>query len=220
VITIEVVERGSFDEAFARVLGTAQRLWGTLREAEIVVRESGQATFTGVPNGVYCEGCRGHPIPGVRWPTRASGDSSHQWVERCDTCCRFPSDEAAAARVIEDCEDLRAVFAHGHARPAGSRLPGPYVDVEDRVRVRFVAQLWVDDEAVEVEPLGPATFEIPAVAAKGADGRLVAAGSLERDALKDHPAAPAWIRDWAGPFAVLLDDDGPRRFDQLEQGAG
>lgn len=54
-----------------------------------------------VIDGVFCEGCDGHTVPGVRWPTAPSGDTSREWVERCDTCQRYPDDDAAAQAVVD-----------------------------------------------------------------------------------------------------------------------
>jgi hypothetical protein len=39
-----------------------------------------------------CEGCSHEPIPGIRFATRDDGSRA---IERCDTCERFESDNAA-----------------------------------------------------------------------------------------------------------------------------
>jgi hypothetical protein len=43
-----------------------------------------------------CEGCVHCQYPGIRWPASPDGDSSRSYVERCDTCERFPGDLHAA----------------------------------------------------------------------------------------------------------------------------
>src|SRR3954469_2403261 len=69
-ITIEGVEQGDFDTAFKAALDRGRGINDAmLDEAQVVVTETGETLFKGIPNGVYCEGCRDHTIPGVRWPT-------------------------------------------------------------------------------------------------------------------------------------------------------
>jgi hypothetical protein len=38
------------------------------------------------------DGCEG----GILWPMATNGDSTHDWIERCDECQRFDSDRDAA----------------------------------------------------------------------------------------------------------------------------
>jgi hypothetical protein len=65
-----------------------------------------------------------------------------------------------------------------------------------RLRCVFVPQAWVRDNAIGVDPEGPTVWE--------ADYGAIPAErhSYESDALREHHDAPAWIRDWAGPFEV------------------
>lgn len=128
-IAVEVVEPGEYPTAFHAALQTAQHLFDLLDEAAILVTATGQATFQGVPNGVYCEGCDGHVFPGVRWPTEANGDTRHQWVERCDTCERYPTDAAAAAYVARTYRDAGEPHTTGTARPEGSSRRTPFVEL-------------------------------------------------------------------------------------------
>jgi hypothetical protein len=69
-----------------------------------------------------CEGCigDGHEIDGIRWPTAANGDESRAWIERCDTCERYPNDDAAAWVLMSE------GFEIAEAIPAGSQHPQPY----------------------------------------------------------------------------------------------
>jgi hypothetical protein len=70
------------------------------------------------------------------------------------------------------------------------------------VTVTFVAQQWVGDYAVEVEPLGPTTWEVPAELV-----RNMPINSYESDALREHPNAPEWVLEWDGPFECNFDPD-------------
>lgn len=50
-----------------------------------------------------CEGCADHPrsIPGVRFPTATNSDDSREWIERCDLCEEYESDEDAADALVK-----------------------------------------------------------------------------------------------------------------------
>jgi hypothetical protein len=63
-------------------------------------------------------------------------------------------------------------------------------------KIRFVAQAWINNYAVECDPEGPTTFLVPDsdVTAKMHDD----AGA--RDDLRAHDNAPEWVREWSGPF--------------------
>jgi hypothetical protein len=101
-----------------------------------VVRESEPERES---EGVYCEGCEHCVFPGVRWPSTISGDSSHEWVERCDLCERFASDEAARDWLIESYgpETIEREFEYGHAKAVGLNGLRPYLDgpLHDRASV-------------------------------------------------------------------------------------
>ncbi len=63
-------------------------------------------------------------------------------------------------------------------------------------KIRFVAQAWINNYAVECDPEGPTTFLVP-------DSAITPAmrySADARDALREHDAAPEWIREWNGPF--------------------
>lgn len=127
-ITIELVQRGSYAQALKRALALGDELWECLDEAEIVVTPTSSPFFVGVPNGVYCDGCRGHLIPGIRWPTEANGDTEHAWVERCDSCQRYASDLTAMRAVCQHLTDGERPFYAGEAKPAGSDSITCFVD--------------------------------------------------------------------------------------------
>jgi hypothetical protein len=75
----------------------------------------------------------------------------------------------------------------------------------DPVTVRFRPQAWVRDHAVEVDPHGPVTFTVPAADARNGSDVWLEDCSYDSDRLREHPNAPAWIRDWQGPFEVEIE---------------
>lgn len=93
----------------------------------IVVREADDRE---PGSGVYCEGCEHCVFPGVRWPSTVSGDDSHEWVERCDTCERFESDEAARDWLVEQYgpDTIASDFTVGDAEAVGLKGLRPYLD--------------------------------------------------------------------------------------------
>src|SRR4051812_13261101 len=44
-----------------------------------------------------CETCENSPHPGILWPWMPNGDDSLPWVEKCDDCDIYTSDEEAAS---------------------------------------------------------------------------------------------------------------------------
>lgn len=48
-----------------------------------------------------CEGCFQCAFPGIRWPASPDGYSDYSYVDRCDYCERYKSDEAAAKFLAE-----------------------------------------------------------------------------------------------------------------------
>ncbi len=70
---------------------------------------------------LMCSGCGGCEIPGVRWPAAMGDDSSVSWIERCDECGIYASDDLAAA-VVEDETGLLV----RHMSPLGSFSNQPY----------------------------------------------------------------------------------------------
>ena len=78
------------------------------------------------------------------------------------------------------------------------------------VTIHFTPQAWVSDNAVEVNPEGPLSFQIPVSDAQDEHGEWLPNRSFESDRLREHPLAPEWIRDWHGPFEIVIegtDDD-------------
>lgn len=69
-----------------------------------------------------CE-CNGF-TPGIRWPCAINGDRRRGWIERCDACGKYESDEAAAAalaRLLGNGISYRLDYVFG--------AYSPYIDV-------------------------------------------------------------------------------------------
>ena len=112
-ISVDMEVPGTYEEAYASAMRMADSIWNDIvwQEAHVCVSERGEPEET--TDGVFCEGCCGHTIPGVRWPTSPSGYADHEYVERCDTCRRYGSDEEAQARVREIYEGTGATISTG-----------------------------------------------------------------------------------------------------------
>ena len=79
--------------------------------------------------------------------------------------------------------------------PAPSPSPWPK---RLRLECTFRPQAWVNDNAIPVDgPELPATWQVECDLS-----RLPQPRSHETDALRQHPDAPQWVRDWQGPFEV------------------
>ena len=94
---------------------------------------------------------------------------------------------------------------------AGPR-EGPDVDpltIDNSILVRFVPQVWVNDHSMQTDD-GLPEFRVAHHEVIELTGiPLDAFDRLEdepyaRDALHRASTAPAWVRDWAGPFEVEL----------------
>lgn len=128
IISVNVIESGTYAEAFKAAMETADAINDAIMDpVNIVVQENGEPFLQG-PDGVFCEGCDGHVFPGIRWPTIVGNDGSRDWVERCDRCERYDSDDAAA-QALRDIYPEDAVTEYGSARPVGSECLHPFVKV-------------------------------------------------------------------------------------------
>lgn len=75
----------------------------------------------------------------------------------------------------------------------------------------FRAEAWQNDATVQVDPQGPTTWDCtrflnePAHATLRASADLSAIPVIDRgDLLQHDPAAPDWVRQWAGPFTITV----------------
>jgi len=71
-------------------------------------------------------------------------------------------------------------------------------------KVTFRPQAWQNDYAIEVDPEGPTTWQVPDKEVKN-----IKPHSLESDALREHKNAPQWVKDWGGPFECDFELDEP-----------
>ena len=65
------------------------------------------------------------------------------------------------------------------------------------VTVTFHPQAWVNHFAVPVDPEGPTKWQV-----SKDNLRDFEPDSEESDELKNHSAAPQWVKDWTGPFFI------------------
>lgn len=74
-------------------------------------------------------------------------------------------------------------------------------------KARFVPQAWINNHAVDVQPEGEIEWSLTD---DEAEAELPEAESTnpDLDYLQDHENAPAWVRNWHGPFYIFLIDPG------------
>lgn len=127
-ITIEIIEQGSYEDSFQAAMRVADRIYDEIVEsASILVTDTGEGLLGGT-EGVFCEGCEGHVFPGIRWPTSCNDDDSREWVERCDKCERYESDEDAAMALCDIYDEN--VKEYGKAKPVGLNTLHPYLSTD------------------------------------------------------------------------------------------
>ena len=66
------------------------------------------------------------------------------------------------------------------------------------MRVKFHQQAWVNDYAIEVDPEGETEYEVGNVP----DG--IEDDTYESDDYRTHSNAPAWAKEWSGPFWIEI----------------
>jgi hypothetical protein len=71
----------------------------------------------------------------------------------------------------------------------------------------FMPQAWINNNAVAVDPIGKTEWEPRAVPEYIVEA--LAAGTVGEvidndDELKDDDNAPLWVRNWSGPFTILV----------------
>lgn len=86
----------------------------------------------------------------------------------------------------------------------GLELPeaaDPFADEdaeESPVRVRFQPQAWVNDNAMDVDPEGPAEWFVSKETAADIPS------SNDLDFVRGDDFAPKWVADWSGPFEITV----------------
>lgn len=159
------------------------------------------------------------PFPADRWMWQ-TGD---QWMAVADwedetewfaDCVRDgTSMPAKRVRQLWDLpmEPATLVFRREDGTPVDDMPVKPFYEA------RFTPEAWSNNNAIEVDPEGPTTWNCTAVveAHAGYFKRLVTRefggvwnddGELldNDDVLKGDPAAPQWVREWRGPFTIYV----------------
>lgn len=76
------------------------------------------------------------------------------------------------------------------------------------MRARFIPQQWQNDFATTVNVEAECEWDVtPGWYASEFPEGPPERHSYESDRLRDDPAAPAWVREWPGPFEVELIED-------------
>lgn len=90
----------------------------------------------------------------------------------------------------------------------------PAANSPRRYLARFEPQAWINDYAVEVDAEGPTTWECTAFVRHTQSNYFHDIDrEIERslffldrdDVLKGDPNAPAWVREWQGPFTITVE---------------
>lgn len=120
----------------------------------------------------------------------------------------FASRQMSQGRAVENLED-----------PLQPEIPTGIA----RYRAEFEPQVWVSDDAMPVDPLGPTEWDCTKFITKLLADKpalrndflkaVSAGGWLDKDdALVNDPAAPAWTRQWAmdHPFTIAVYEADPQ----------
>jgi hypothetical protein len=115
---------------------------------------------------------------------------------------------------------------HGPLRGAAMHeSPGPAA----RYGAEIQPEAWISGQAVPVDAPGPRAWDCTAFALAHATyltaladrGGSLADGVTDSDDLfREDPAAPAWVRTWAGPFTIRVTELAPADCDECETGRG
>lgn len=91
--------------------------------------------------------------------------------------------------------------------------PDDYEETDDRaapqtVVLRFMPQAWIRDDAVAVDPEHPDTWDVPLslLLERFPTVQDWNDEASERDDMRLEGNAPAWVRNWSGPFEIELVD--------------
>ncbi len=144
-----------------------------------------------------------------------------------ETCAPLPFPEEKSADEIHEamvafhgtswghyllCNHLIRPVAPSGAEPAPQAAPADSAAVsaedEPRILANFVPQAWQNDNAVGVDPEGETTFDVTdTVTAMGREAALGLRDNRdETDHLSQDENAPDWIRSWAGPYYVEVEE--------------
>lgn len=120
-----------------------------------------------------------------------------------DLAAKLPSDSARDAEV--------------HALETKIQVPENLVPAGPRVLATFHPQVWVRDDALEVDPSGLRTWDVTEeIQAMGREPALALEDDdFDSDDLRHSDRAPVWIKDWSGPFWVEVAESIQGYFDAL-----
>lgn len=72
------------------------------------------------------------------------------------------------------------------------------------ITLQFIPQKWVNDYAIDADPQGPLTWDVPIIEiiTEFPDEFSWHNEHETRDSMRAHANAPQWVREWDGPFEV------------------
>lgn len=73
----------------------------------------------------------------------------------------------------------------------------------------FYPQAWVNDYAVPVDPHGTTSWDVTDLLLSMLPDqreKAMVADQYESDDLRYADNAPAWVKDWSGPFYVVVEE--------------
>jgi hypothetical protein len=79
--------------------------------------------------------------------------------------------------------------------------------VTKRIIATFHPQAWIRDYAVFVDPEGETDFDVTDVILAMPREKALALedDQYDSDRLREAPNAPAWIKNWSGPFYIEVE---------------
>lgn len=92
----------------------------------------------------------------------------------------------------------------------------------NQIFATFVPQVWINDHAVTIDPPGETDIDVTAavLAMTRAEALDLRDDTDQTDALLDLDTAPAWIRDWTGPFYLAVEAAIARHFGTMTSPTG
>ncbi len=78
---------------------------------------------------------------------------------------------------------------------------------DKRIIARFQPQAWANDNALDVDPEGPTEWDVTdSILEMGKRKALALDDDDGTDILRELLSAPEWVRNWSGPFYVIVAD--------------
>lgn len=174
-------------------------------------------TFQQTAASYYADGTFAWILDEPNWRQRLQecGDPLFAFLIHELSGLAYPDDAPEALRLLQraadDVEEVYdAIDALQHNDPA------------KRIFATFVPQVWINDHAVTVDPLGETNIDITrAVLAMTRQQALdLRDDTHETDFLLDRDTAQPWIRDWQGPYYLAVEAAIGRYFGTLTNPTG